>query len=129
MNATAQAVLWGRLARHPAVEAWNGLSDGPVGPPEHIEILQQSSTSATYRLVADGGGRSIVARRSLTAGASVAPAAARGVSPAPPRPSPPSCWVPPGGTRRAGFFLVATRGERSVGGAPTPSFIPVRLAE
>src|SRR5881275_930235 len=71
MSATAHAVLWGRLAWHPAVEAWNGFSDGPVEPPEHIEILQQSSTSATYRLVADGGGRSIVARRSLTPGASI----------------------------------------------------------
>src|SRR5213079_1835942 len=73
MSATAHAVLWGRLAWHPAVEAWNGFSDGPVEPPEHIEILQQISTSATYRLVADGGGRSIVARRSLTPGASSDP--------------------------------------------------------
>ena len=30
MSATAYAVLWGRLAWHPAVEAWNGFSDGPV---------------------------------------------------------------------------------------------------
>src|SRR5213082_2446747 len=77
MSATAYAVLWGRLAWHPAVEAWNGFSDGPVEPPEHIEILQQSSTSATYRLVADGGGRSIVARRSLTPGDDGASASVR----------------------------------------------------
>jgi len=47
MTATAHAVLWGRLAWHPAVEAWNGFSDGPVEAPELIEIVQQSSTSAT----------------------------------------------------------------------------------
>src|SRR2546430_15704662 len=120
MNATAQAVLWGRLARHPAVEAWNGLSDGPVGPPEHIEILQQSSTSATYRLVADGGGRSIVARRSLTAGAAGVRTPAERDLPALPLPSPRHCGFHAGGTARAWLLPQAPGDERCGGEGPSP---------
>src|SRR2546429_7422858 len=118
MNATAQAVLWGRLAWHPAVEAWNGVSDGPVEPPEHIEILQQSSTSATYRLVADGGGRSIVARRSLTAGASGERTPHERIFPALPLTSPRYCRFRAGGTPRAWGFLQAAGAERGAAGGP-----------
>src|SRR5207248_4883023 len=119
MSATAYAVLWGRLAWHPAVEAWNGFSDGPVEPPEHIEILQQSSTSATYRLVADGGGRSIVARRSLTPGASIERTVHERILPSLPVTSPRYCGFRADGTERAWIFLEAAGDERYAASDPT----------
>src|SRR2546428_2179451 len=45
----AAAVLWGKLAWHPAVVAWRGLAEDPPDP-EHIEVLRQGKKSATYRL-------------------------------------------------------------------------------
>src|SRR3989442_1150812 len=50
----AAAVLWGKLAWHPAVVAWRGLAQDPPDP-EHIEVLRQGKKSATYR--PDGGPR------------------------------------------------------------------------
>src|SRR5437764_14451789 len=112
MSATAHAVLWGRLAWHPAVEAWNGFSKGPVEPPEQIEILQQSSTSATYRLVADGGGRSIVARRSLTPGASIERTVRERILPSLPVTSPRYCGFLPHDAERPGAVLAAAADAR-----------------
>src|SRR6266487_3833893 len=128
MNATAQAVLWGRLAWHPAVEAWNGFSDGPVEPPEHIEILQQSSTSATYRLVADGGGRSIVARRSLTPGASIERTVHERILQSLPVTSPRYCGFRADGTGRAWIFLEAAGDERYAASDPTHRSVAGRWA-
>src|SRR2546428_1842531 len=51
----AAAVLWGKLAWHPAVVAWRGLAEDPPDP-EHIEVLRQGKKSATYRLVGAGAG-------------------------------------------------------------------------
>src|SRR3989442_15836770 len=51
----AAAVLWGKLAWHPAVVAWRGLAEDPPDP-EHIEVLRQGKKSATYRLVGAGPG-------------------------------------------------------------------------
>ena len=128
MSATAYAVLWGRLAWHPAVEAWNGFSDGPVEPPEHIEILQQSSTSATYRLVADGGGRSIVARRSLTPGASIERTVHERILPSLPVTSPRYCGFRADGTGRACIFLEAAGDERYAASDPTHRSVAGRWA-
>src|SRR5256886_17656971 len=52
----AAAVLWGKLAWHPAVVAWRGLAEDPPDP-EHIEVLRQGKKSATYRLVGAGADR------------------------------------------------------------------------
>src|SRR5437763_2558886 len=127
MSATAHAVLWGRLAWHPAVEAWNGFSKGPVEPPEQIEILQQSSTSATYRLVADGGGRSIVARRSLTPGASIERTVHERILPSLPVTSPRYCGFRADGTERAWIFLESAGDERYAASDPTQDRKSTRL--
>src|SRR3989449_11017766 len=67
----AAAVLWGKLAWHPAVVAWRGLAEDPPDP-EHIEVLRQGKKSATYRLVGAGpGGASIIAQRSCMAKARI----------------------------------------------------------
>src|SRR2546425_5941270 len=60
----AAAVLWGKLAWHPAVVAWRGLAEDPPDP-EHIEVLRQGKKSATYRLVGAGAdGAPVIAPRS-----------------------------------------------------------------
>ena len=60
----AAAVLWGKLAWHPAVVAWRGLAEDPPDP-EHIEVLRQGKKSATYRLVGAGpDGAPVIAQRS-----------------------------------------------------------------
>src|SRR3989442_7447834 len=60
----AAAVLWGKLAWHPAVVAWRGLAEDPPDP-EHIEVLRQGKKSATYRLVGAGAdGAPGIAQRS-----------------------------------------------------------------
>ncbi len=83
MIATARAVLWGGLARHPAFEAWSCSSDRPSEPPEHIEVLHQNATGATYRLVGLGGeDGSMLARRSTAQGAFVARAVHERILPA-----------------------------------------------
>src|ERR1051325_9841756 len=119
MSATAHAVLWGRLAWHPAVEAWNGFSGGRGEAPEHLEILQQSSTSATYRLVADGSGRSIVARRSLTPGASIERTLHERIMPSLPVTPRPYCGLRAYRTERAWIFLEPAGDEWYAASDPT----------
>ena len=66
-----QAVLWGRLAWHPAVQAWTAFT-GESAVPEQIEVLRRGKKSATFRLVGAGpNGESIIAQRSRPAKASV----------------------------------------------------------
>jgi len=61
---TPAAVLWGKLAWHPAVVAWRGLAQEPPDP-EQIEVLRQGKKSATYRLVGAGpDGAAVIAQRS-----------------------------------------------------------------
>jgi hypothetical protein len=58
------AVLWGKLAWHPAVAAWREIA--PEAPePESIEVLRQGRKAATYRLAGVGpGGAPVIAQRS-----------------------------------------------------------------
>lgn len=57
------ALLWGKLAWHPAVKAWSEVAHDPVVP-ESIEVLRPGSPSATYRLMGAGpDGGNVVARR------------------------------------------------------------------
>jgi phosphotransferase family enzyme len=65
------AVLWGKLAWHPAVAAWREIM--PDAPdPEQIEVLWQRHKSTTYRLVGAGpDGGTIIAQRSQTVKAEI----------------------------------------------------------
>lgn len=57
------AVLWGKLAWHPAVKAWSDVAADPVVP-ESIEVLHPGSRSASYRLMGAGpDGGNVVARQ------------------------------------------------------------------
>jgi aminoglycoside phosphotransferase (APT) family kinase protein len=57
------ALLWGKLAWHPAVKAWSEVADDPVVP-ESIEVLRPGSQSAIYRLMGAGPeGGNVVARQ------------------------------------------------------------------
>ena len=57
------AHLWGRLAWHPAAQAWMAFARD-AGQPERVEVLQQGKAEGTYRLVGVGPrGESIIARR------------------------------------------------------------------
>src|SRR5919108_2760581 len=113
MTATAHAVLWGRLSWHPAVEAWSGCSDGPVEPPEHIEILNQSKTSATYRLVGgNGASGSVVARRSLASGATIERTVHERILPALPITAPQYRGFHADGNEHGWIFLEAVGDER-----------------
>lgn len=67
-----RAVLWGRLAWHPAVKAWMEFG-ADATEPESIEVLRDGKQSATYRLVGAGPrGRSIIAQRATAARATLA---------------------------------------------------------
>src|SRR2546428_11561444 len=84
----AAAVLWGKLAWHPAVVAWRGLAEDPPDP-EHIEVLRQGKKSATYRLGgAAPGGRAGLPPPPAGAGAPVGPPGREQTPPPPPRPPP-----------------------------------------
>src|SRR2546422_1384826 len=66
-----RAVLWGKLAWHPAAAAWSAFAAG-AAEPERIEVLRNGKKAGTYRLLGAGPAR----------GASIAPRA-------PPSPAPP----------------------------------------
>ena len=62
-----RAVLWGKLAWHPAAAAWTRFAAG-TPEPESIEVLRHGKKAATYRLVGAGPeGESIIAQRSPVA--------------------------------------------------------------
>jgi len=62
-----KAVLWGKLAWHPAVQAWTALGVS-AAVPESIEVLRNGKKAGTYRLVGAGpAGESIIAQRSPVA--------------------------------------------------------------
>src|SRR5437867_2219846 len=51
-----RAVLWGKLAWHPAAAAWSAFAAG-AAEPERIEVLRNGKKAGTYRLV--GAGRQL----------------------------------------------------------------------
>src|SRR2546425_3920747 len=62
-----RAVLWGKLAWHPAAAAWSAFAAG-AAEPERIEVLRNGKKAGTYRLVGAGpAGESIIAQRSPVA--------------------------------------------------------------
>ncbi len=62
-----KAVLWGKLAWHPAAAAWTAFRAG-AAQPESIEVLRNGKKAGTYRLVAAGpAGESLIAQRSPVA--------------------------------------------------------------
>jgi len=62
-----KAVLWGKLAWHPAAQAWTALGVS-AAVPESIEVLRNGKKAGTYRLVGAGpAGESIIAQRSPVA--------------------------------------------------------------
>jgi len=48
-----KAVLWGKLAWHPAAAAWTAFGAG-AAEPESIEVLRNGKKAGTYRLVGAG---------------------------------------------------------------------------
>src|SRR5207244_10900414 len=57
-----KAVLWGKLAWHPAAQAWTALGVS-AAVPESIEVLRNGKKAGTYRLVGAGpAGESIIAQ-------------------------------------------------------------------
>src|SRR5437867_13045522 len=58
-----RAVLWGKLAWHPAAAAWSAFAAG-AAEPERIEVLRNGKKAGTYRLGGAGpAGESIIAQR------------------------------------------------------------------
>ncbi len=68
---TPRAVLWGKLAWHPAAQAWRSFA-GDTAEPERIDVLRKGKKSATFRLVGAGpAGEAVIAQRSPAAKAAI----------------------------------------------------------
>src|SRR3989442_12374402 len=66
-----RAVLWGKLAWHPAAAAWSAFAAG-AAEPESIEVLRNGKKAGTYRLVGAGAaGGGIIPQRSPGARAGI----------------------------------------------------------
>lgn len=71
MSRAPIAVLHEDLAAHPAVQAWCGMW-AAQDMPERVEVLRRLKTSEVYRLVGAGpAGKSVIAKRSPGAKASI----------------------------------------------------------
>src|SRR2546426_7956494 len=58
-----RAVLWGKLAWHPAAAAWSAFAAG-AAEPERIEVLRNGKKAGTYRLLRAGAaGGALIAQR------------------------------------------------------------------
>ena len=106
------ALLWGRLAWHPAVKAWNEVADDPVVP-ESIEVLRPGSPSAAYRLMGAGpDGGNVVARQVPVRQAALERAVYEDILPHLPVAAPRAygCWAE--GEHGTWLFLEDVGGER-----------------
>jgi len=88
---TSGAMLWGKLAWHPAAQAWATIAPG-ARDPETIEVLRRGGKKAAiYRLVdaaPDGDGRHVIAQRARLSKALIERAVYREILPDLPVPAP-----------------------------------------
>src|SRR2546427_6031224 len=92
-----RAVLWGKLAWHPAAAAWSAFAAG-AAEPERIEVLRNGKKAGTYRLPRAGAARgAIIAPRPPPSPAPLQPAGGQRGPPPPAPPPPPPLRAPPGG--------------------------------
>lgn len=106
------ALLWGKLAWHPAVKAWSEVADDPIVP-ESIEVLRPGSPSAAYRLMGAGpDGGNVVARQMPVPQAALERAVYEDILPHLPVAAPREygCWAE--GEHGSWLFLEDVGGER-----------------
>src|SRR2546425_5935585 len=107
-----RAVLWGKLAWHPAAAAWSAFAAG-AAEPESIEVLRNGKKAGTYRLVGAGpAGESIIAQRSPMPRAGIERAGYEQILPRPAIAPPPHYGAPEGGRGFVWLFLEDPGDER-----------------
>src|SRR3989442_554777 len=83
-----RAVLWGKLAWHPAAAAWSAFAAG-AAEPERIEVLRNGKKAGTYRLVGAGpAGGAVIAPRPPVGPAPLQRAGVQRILPRPARTAP-----------------------------------------
>src|SRR2546426_2611833 len=107
-----RAVLWGKLAWHPAAAAWSAFAAG-AAEPERIEVLRNGKKAGTYRLVGAGpAGESIIAPRSPLPRAGIERAGYEQILPRLPLAAPPHYRAREGGRDFVWVFLADLGDER-----------------
>src|SRR2546425_4971802 len=107
-----RAVLWGKLAWHPAAAAWSAFAAG-AAEPERIEVLRNGKKAGTYRLVGAGPtGESIIAQRPPVAPALIERAGYERILPRPAVPPPPYYGSPDAGPDFVWLFFEDLGDER-----------------